>query len=84
MIFLALADPTGMEILDLPIAIMFVATGIIFLAIRKPQSSARMERVKRGELSLKDAEKKNRTFSLCAYSVIGIGVGLLVAHFVKF
>ena len=78
---LAMAKPEAMQVFDLPMAVMFIVTGVIFIAMRKQQAAARMERVKRGELSLVDAQKRDRALSWGAYFITIIGIGLLAAYF---
>jgi hypothetical protein len=81
MLPIVVAKPQEMQVFDLPIAIMFVALGIGFLAIRKQQSAARGACVERGELTAEEAKKKDRTLSVGAYAITAIGALLLLAHF---
>lgn len=66
-----------LQLADLPIAIMLFLMGVCFLALRKKMSVARMERVKKGEMSSMEATKADRLVMWAGISVTACGLFLL-------
>lgn len=81
MLFIAVSDPTGMSRFDIPMAFMFFVSGVALLGLRKQQATARVERVKKGELTESEAKKRNRDWSLAGYAFIALGLGLAISHY---
>jgi len=72
-----------MEFFDLPMAGLFLAGGVVALAIRKQQAAARLERVKNGEMTEELARKRNRDLSLSGYAFVALGLGIAISHFLS-
>ena len=81
LLFTAVSDPTGMSLFDIPMALMFFVSGMVMLGLRKQQAAARLERVKKGELTETEAKKRNRDLSLSGYASIALGLGLAISHY---
>jgi hypothetical protein len=80
-LFTAISDPTGMSMFDLPMAFMSFVGGVVFLSLKKQQARARLERVKKGEMTEAEAKKRNRDWSLSGYTMIVLGLGLAISHY---
>jgi hypothetical protein len=83
---LVISRQSGFEWLssfDVPMAIMLALSGGFFLGIRKQQAAARLERVKKGELTEEFARKRNRDLSLAGYTLIFAGLGIAVSHYLS-
>lgn len=83
MLFAATSDPTGMSVFDVPMALMFFVSGVVMLALKKQQAAARLERVKKGEMTESEAKKRNRDWSLIGYTMIVLGLGLTISHYLS-
>ena len=71
---LAMSAAQKMRTLDLPMSLLMLVMGIIFIALRKQQAAARHERMKKGELSAEEAEKNGRIFYWGGYVVTAAGL----------
>ena len=84
MIFAITYDPVGMGKSDLPFALIFFTIGAVLLVLKKQQAAARLERVKKGEITAIEAKQLNRICSLGGYVLIAIGVILALTHYYTF
>ena len=67
-----------MRALDLPVALLTLALGIVCVALRKQQATARQKRVQKGELSVEEARKKGTLFNWSGYGLVVIALFLLI------
>jgi hypothetical protein len=81
MLFIAISDAAKIRMFDIPMACMFFVSGVVFLGLRKQQATARLERVRKGEMTEAEAKKRNRDWSLSGYTMIVLGMGLAVSHY---
>jgi len=72
------ASAEKLKPMDLPVALLLLATGIIFLAQRKTQEAARQVRVEKGDLTAEQAKKNGKIFNWCGYGVTACGLFLVV------
>jgi hypothetical protein len=83
---LAISRQSGFEWLssfDVPMAVMLALSGSFSLGIRKQQAAARLERVRRGEMTEHLAQRRNRDLSLAGYTLILAGLGIAVSHYLS-
>ncbi|HWZ95148.1 MAG TPA: hypothetical protein VNW30_08140 [Opitutaceae bacterium] len=83
---LAISRQSGFEWLssfDVPMAVMCTLSGCIFLSSRKQQAAARLERVRRGEMTEDLAKRRNRDLTLSGYTLVFAGLGIAVSHFLS-
>jgi hypothetical protein len=71
-------DPSRMQALDLPVALLMLVGGLVCIALRKQQARARQKRVQEGELSPEEAKKKDTVFLWSSYGLVIIALFLLI------
>jgi hypothetical protein len=72
-----------MQIFDIPISILSVVTGAIFLAFRRRFCATLPQRVSAGELTEADAKKQSRLFAQVGWTSLFLGVGIAASHFLS-
>jgi hypothetical protein len=81
--FIAASSAEQMAMFDVPMAIICVIGGVMTLSIRKQQAAARLERVKKGEMTEAVAKRRNRDLSLSGYTFIALGFGIAISHYLS-
>jgi hypothetical protein len=74
---LAISDAEKLSTLDLPIALLMLAFGVVAISLRKQQAAARLVRVKKGELSEAEAKKNEKIIYWSGYVLTALGLLLL-------
>ena len=68
-----------LKLLNLPVALLCLAMGIVFVVSAPKNRSKIVSKVKSGEYTEAEARSKDTIFRVCAYITLLIGIGLTIS-----
>ena len=69
--------------LDLPIALFGLALGVVFVVSARKNRAEIMKKVKSGKYTEAEGQSKDKTFRICAYVTLLIGIVLTISWYFR-